>query len=630
MTDIICPLCGKTNPPDRDECQYCQAPLKTSGFIPSSDQDEISQLFPPSSKPGEEENLTSQTEATSPLEDAIPDWLKQTEANFLEKSEAELEVPTPDNISEQIDSLLNQPFTPASDEKPAIDDEWLASLLAEAGATEPAPVASQEEISDEGAGAAETDITESHIEEPDEEEQQLPAELPQKPDWLTNLEAASPIKLEGGIPPAREPVERAIGVEAAGEEEEGPSQDIPDWISKPGLEVSTPSAKESEQPIAPAELPGWLEAFRPDEEVSPTRPVEDLSAADIVTAGPLVGLRGVISPRSSAIRASKPPTYSIKLRVTDEQQARVEMMKAMLADEDKPRPLPSQPAITSWTIFRLVIAVVLILPIFWMIISRSQQAPAPQPGDFPGMVDFTQQVQLLPNGAPVLLAFDYEVGFSGEMNLAISTVIDQLISKSAYLTLVSTTPSGPALAESLLKNIGSSEEGNPAPYSYYTDLGYIPGGTMGLLGLATSPRSVLPYSLDGNNVWTFAPLNTISSIKDFSAVFVMTNDPDTARAWIEQTGPSLQAEGTPLLIVSSAQAEPLIRPYYEATPKQVQGLVAGLAGGLAYGRTVGSTQQNGVWDALSIGVTISVLIILIGSIASVILIMLASEKKKGS
>jgi hypothetical protein len=305
------------------------------------------------------------------------------------------------------------------------------------------------------------------------------------------------------------------------------------------------------------------------------------------------------------------------------------MMEALLADEQKPKPLASQPVLTSRNIFRLVIAAALILPIAWMIITGSQQVPTPQPGEVPGVVDFTQEVQALPAGLPVLLAFDYEAGFSGEMNLAVSTLITQLMIKNAFMTMVTTLPSGPALAESLISSsVGA--EGNLAPYPYYANLGYIPGGTLGLRGLALSPKSVLPYSLDEVNVWVSAPLDTISTINDFSAVIVLTNDPDTARSWIEQVGPVLRVDGTPLLIVTSSQAEPMIRPYYEASPSQVQGMVSSLVGGLAYGSAVGNIQQNGEWDAFSIAITVSVLIILIGSISRAVLKIPVPGKKKES
>jgi hypothetical protein len=85
-----------------------------------------------------------------------------------------------------------------------------------------------------------------------------------------------------------------------------------------------------------------------------------------------------------------------------------------------------------------------------------------------------------------------------------------------------------------------------------------------------------------------------------------------------------------LLIVTSAQAEPLIRPYFESSPAQVQGLIAGLTGGIAYARTFGNTQVNGEWDAFSAGITISVLILLVGSIAGVLVKMLPDNRKKES
>ncbi|HEX9089867.1 MAG TPA: hypothetical protein VF831_00175 [Anaerolineales bacterium] len=635
MNEIICPLCGKPNPPDREICQFCDAPLKTTGFLASpDDQDIFGQFPPPTSQGGEPSDQSAQPESTSSLEQAIPDWLKQTEANFLEGDEKESGDLTSDQVSEEIDTLLKQPFTPAEEEQPVIDDEWLASLLAEAGVGELAqeiqPEQTMGELPEEDESAKFAQVSA----EPEESELPPPVEL-EKPEWLTNLEAASTIKLEGGMQPSEVKYlgEKKTGLEEGDTKAPEPPE-VPEWVGKSSFAESPPAieqpdAKESEPPLAPAEIPGWLEALRPAEEkAKPTGPVEDISAADIVTAGPLVGLRGVISAHPSAIQVRRPPTYSIKLRVTDEQRARVEMMQELLAEEQKPKPLPSKPIITYRHILRLVVAALLILPIIWMIVFRNDKSSIPQSGNIPGVIDFTQLVQRLPPGAPVLLAFDYEPGFSGELNVAISALLTQLFSKNAYLTLVTTTPSGPALAESFMNNTSAGGNVASAAYSNYTDLGYIPGSTMGLLGLASSPRSVLPYSLDGKNVWAVAPLNTVTTVADFDAVIVITNDPDIARAWIEQVGQKLQGQDKPLLIVTSTQAEPLIRPYYEASPAQVQGMVAGLAGGLAYGRAVGSQSQNGIGDAFSIAITVSVLIILVGSIISLVLMMAAANKPK--
>ena len=634
MTDIICPLCGKPNSPDLEECQYCQAPLKTGGFIaPAEGEAEGKATSPLSGEVSTPKEQGAKPESTSSLEQAIPDWLKETEASFLEQSTTAPEESTFDQLSDQIKSQQSSLSTPIEAPDNTIDDDWLASLLAQAGAVETA----QPELQEGALAGQEPGIspeeTLSEIEAENLEEQAQPTLPSEKPDWLTDLEASSKIKLDGGIFANEADQIQPAPVETPKEKEPEPVEP-PEWLTKPGFEAPPESPKEpessseAEAPIAPAELPGWLEAIRPSEAVSPTGPVEDVSGADMVTAGPLAGLRGVISPHPSAIRAQKPPTYSIKLKVTEEQQARVRMMEELLEDEGKPTPLPSKPIISPRHIFRLIIVVALLLPMIWMIISNSQHSATPQPGSVPGVVDFTQRIQALPANAPVLIAFDYEAGFSGEMNLAITNVVTQLMNKSAYLTLVATSSSGPALAESIIKNASSNLAGTVSTYPSYADLGYIPGGTMGLLGLVSSPKSILPYALNGSNVWAKAPLNSISTVKDFSAVIVITNDPDTARIWIEQVGSQLQEADTPLLFVTSAQAEPLIRPYYEATPAQVQGLIAGLTGGVAYARTVGDYQQNGTWDAYSAGVTVSVLIIFIGSIVGVVLKMPEADHKK--
>jgi hypothetical protein len=688
MTDIICPLCGKPNPPDLDECQFCQAPLKTGGFL-AEPEDKEGQVSPGSSEADKPSAKAPAPESASNLERAVPDWLKETEASFLEPSDTPTEEPESGTISEQIESLLNPPTRSPEPAENAIDDAWLESLLEEAGAVDKrqAHPPGKEPHADEVEGpetTPATPVTGLEFTAEGEEQPAIPTLPSEKPEWLTNLEATSKIKLEGGIfsgEPEQEPDYSSVPPEPQEEKDSQPTEqpewlikassepaeeipqeaeapqptEPPEWLNKassePAEEIpqeaeapqptespewlnkasSTPAEevlKEAETPIAPAELPGWLEALRPVESVSPSGPVEDISGADVVTAGPLMGLRGVISPQPSAIRPRKPPTYSIKLKVTEEQQARLRMMEELLADEEKPKPLPSKAIITSRYIFRLIVAIALLLPMIWMVVSNSQQSSTPQPGNVPGVVDFTQRIQALQVNATVLVAFDYQAGFSGEMNIAITNMLSQLMKKNAYITMVATSPAGPALAESIIKTTSTSSAANAGMYTNYANLGYIPGGTLGLLGLATSPRSILPYALNASNVWAGAALKPITTVKDFAAVIVITDDPDTARMWIEQVGPQLRQAGTPLLFISSAQAEPLIRPYYQATPAQVQGLVAGLVGGLAYARAIGNYQPNGMWDALSAGITVSILIILVGSITGVVMKMIPVGKKK--
>ena len=97
---------------------------------------------------------------------------------------------------------------------------------------------------------------------------------------------------------------------------------------------------------------------------------------------------------------------------------------------------------------------------------------------------------------------------------------------------------------------------------------------------------------------------------------------DDARAWIEQT---TSARGTsPLIVVSSAQAAPMIQPYYAS--KQISGLVSGIYGGALFEQN--DLDENGqrrsskvrsYWDAYSIGMLLAMALILGGGLVNLAL-----------
>jgi hypothetical protein len=108
-------------------------------------------------------------------------------------------------------------------------------------------------------------------------------------------------------------------------------------------------------------------------------------------------------------------------------------------------------------------------------------------------------------------------------------------------------------------------------------------------------------------------------------VVVLTENPNTARAWIEQAGPLLGE--TPLLMVVSAQIEPVVRPYFESESQQVNGIVAGLPGGAAYEQMLGrSGLARKYWDAYSLGVSLIALLIVFGAVINVAYYLFASRK----
>jgi hypothetical protein len=216
-------------------------------------------------------------------------------------------------------------------------------------------------------------------------------------------------------------------------------------------------------------------------------------------------------------------------------------------------------------------------------------------------------------GTPVLLAVEYEPAYAGELSISASGVVTQLLQQQSRVTLVSTSPTGPALGEDLLTSV---QQRTGLPYDMnqmMVNLGYLPGGSASLQGFALDPARLTRYDLRSQLVWEspghFA-LTGINQLSDYFLVIVLTDNPDTARAWIEQVEPMLDT--TPFLMVTSAQTAPLVAPYSDSG--QVDGIVSGLTGGASYELLLGQGgQAQRYWDAFQIGLIMAVTLTLAGA-----------------
>jgi hypothetical protein len=185
--------------------------------------------------------------------------------------------------------------------------------------------------------------------------------------------------------------------------------------------------------------------------------------------------------------------------------------------------------------------------------------------------------------------------------------------EGTFLSFISTTPTGPALAEHFLDTTQSHH--NYLHTQKYINLGYLPGQSAGLMSFMIAPQMIIPLAFDGSNAWDSPPLIGVDKITDFKMIMVITDDPNIAKIWIEQVGSRL--DETPLTMVVSAQVEPLIQPYFRTSPQQVNGYVAGIIDSVNYELlTERPYLANRIWLPFNIGIVISVGLILIGGLAN--------------
>jgi hypothetical protein len=590
--------------------QQSESSKETSTPALSSDKDiadwfkKLDSETPP---PGQQPSSSKETPSPATMLPDVPDWLKSfDEAAGAGQSGTESGEALPDWLKTAGPSVQETPAGPAPAEPAIVQSQpipeknlplselpnWVSSLTPiEPRAAEPREPA---------VPAFQMEAPATSPAEPVSSVSALPTEPP----------AASPA---GPVPAASaftEIPESSDDVDAI-----FASMKIPDWLaditpSQPSPEEGLPPAAQAEEPIEPAELPSWVQAMRPVESAMRDSTAGPLDSR-LEERGALAGLQGVLPAIPGATAAtSKPKSHSIKLDATDQQQAHAALLEQILSAETAPVPMKADSVPRSQRVLRWALSALLIIILGGVIFGKTQIFPLPAqvPNE---TIAAIQAVEAIPADAPVLVAFDYEPATIGEMEASGASLMDHLLLlKHPRLALISTSPTGAALAERFMTSTLAQRSYQSG--AQYVDLGYLPGGLAGVFDFSQNPTAVMPLNADSAEVWNTQVMQGVTHLSDFAAVIVLTDSLESGRVWIEQT--ELARGNAPLIILSSAQAGPMFVPYVDSG--QVKGMIAGLNG------AAGAEQANGglpgfvrrYWDAYSLGLLLVVVVMFLGGL----------------
>jgi hypothetical protein len=526
-------------------------------------------------------------ESEQSMQVAAPAWLKDVEPLSFEASDG-FEVPA---------WLSAEPSTseqPVQEEQPAREDlplgdipNWLKAAAPQSSIYSDLPAGESQPTSDQ--------------------------------DWLNSFKPSSPVEespkeSKPKSTPAFTTNEAADAAAFTADEQSNYNMDalftdMPDWLSNAVDEPSSASkpAVSDVDSLTPGELPSWVQAMRP----IAAGVSQSLDDQTFESRGALAGLQGVLPAVPGFIPASKPKGYSIKLQASEEQQAQASILEQILAAETAPDPIASFSSLPPSRGLRWSIAFILIAVLGTVAFLRTQifALPAGVPAEISGALLVSQAIS---EGAPVLVAFDYEPARVGELEAAASPIFNQM--RSPNYTFISTNETGAILAERFISGPLADTDSSGIQR---LNLGYLPGGQMGIRAFAQDPAFIFPQ------------LEGITTLSQFAALIILTDNANSARAWIEQTS---SARGTiPVVVISSAQSAPMIQPYYDS--QQISGLVSGLYGSAVFEQNMsgGSGISRNYWDAYSIGMLLATALIVSGglfSLAAVLRDRAASREEK--
>ncbi len=405
---------------------------------------------------------------------------------------------------------------------------------------------------------------------------------------------------------------------------------VPEWVGDeqdPDAPVVDPDA-EDRPDIAKAVLPGWLKRMRPVETFRAEEEEEDEEPQSVETIGPLAGLSGVLSAEPVVAMPRTPGVAAARINITQQENEQVRILQGLIDAEEKEiassRPLLRAAPVLHWIVSSILVVAV-VLP---QLISGSI-FPAPRwvPQDLEtlrGLVDD------LPIERPALVVADYDPGYSAELEALGSSLLDHLFQRGVSVVTLSTRVSGPALAQRLIDHVDawhSVEAGEN-----YLHLGYLSGGPTAVQLFASNPRYgslrgfMLPEEQEWNTPWEAPILSGVQRLSDFSAVVVITAGTETARTWAEQAAP--QTGETPFIMVLSAGAEPLVRPYYANPDRQVDAIFTGLPSGKANELLNGRIGDASLlWDSFGMGGWAATGVMVIGGLIGIVASVLRGRAK---
>jgi hypothetical protein len=564
---------------DEEMAEIAELPAWLQEFALEGDESETPELAPaapllldeerPEAEPTPEKRPPKAPRLPSPAEvSALEDWLGET-AQPAEEQAAPTKAlgGTGPLAPPELPEWLTVVAESAEDELP----DWLAQeepdtlLKPDTGELKPPPAAPLPSwLTDEDAGLP---VTKEEVAElPTPPEAGLaPAELP---DWLR-------------MPPSGVAGKPGTG-ELAGREAFLEDLDAIGMAAAPAAGIDLEAVDMESLGLVQAEIPEWLQALRPKE--VPERPAraeeaEELEPAEI--GGFLDGIRGALEARSEV---SMVPARQVlpKFAPTEQQRAHAQLLEQIVHAGPSPVPDVAQIRRPQAWLERLVIPILLLAAILlpaWM--------GNPLQG-FMGEETSSQQVidtynllelELSSGSALAVVAFDYNPAEAAELNPVSTVFIRHMMDRGAKILAVSTAPTGPELAQSVLEeSAGSRVYGED-----YLNLGYIPGGAAGLQAFANNPWSLFSGTDYAGRVETGraapAAAGLGDSLAEVDILLILTADRDDLVGWVEQVGRLEAMQGVGIVAGTSASLEPWVQPYF---PGQIGGVVSGIPGAAQY------------------------------------------------
>jgi len=192
------------------------------------------------------------------------------------------------------------------------------------------------------------------------------------------------------------------------------------------------------------------------------------------------------------------------------------------------------------------------------------------------------EVEKLPAGDPVLLAFDFDPGSEGELGPMATAFVRHCAEKKLKMYFLGLWPVGPQMIDDTIAKVIKPDFPELKYGEDYVNLGFKPGNEGVIKVIVTDLRELYTTDDKGTNVDKIPMMTGIHSVQDFKLVINVSAGYVGTKEWVQYAATPYKGKIRLVAGCTGVQA-PLLYPYI---PDQLPGLLGAIKGAAEYEKLV--------------------------------------------
>ncbi len=233
------------------------------------------------------------------------------------------------------------------------------------------------------------------------------------------------------------------------------------------------------------------------------------------------------------------------------------------------------------------------------------------------------EVQNLPAGSNILVAFDYDPAAAPEVHPMAIAFLRHCFEKKHKVIIIALWPQGAQMAVSAMAEL--TQDFDLTYGRDYVNLGYKPGGDIVIKSLGASFAEVFPRDMAGTPIANLPLMAKVHTLKDIDLVMDLSAGDPGIPAWVRVANALYQRK---VAGGCTAVSAPQFFPYLQTG--QLIGLLGGLKGAAEYETVIGfAGRASRRMDAQSIAHVVIILFIIFANLSYFIMRKRGQERSGG-